>query len=161
MFKFITRLPKVMPLSHLCILKLQSCTCFVDFWHRYSRETYVDLNIQESSNYTILLHIPWAAKSPHKLEWWALRIVEASLLPARYHRPSSEARSSGPANLDPSDRDIFWPRFHPLSDAPYARGWVRGSARLSGCFTDMWRREWSRGERQTNNARSKNSGREN
>lgn len=62
----------------------------------------------------ILLLFLRAAKFPRKLnEWWALCIVGASPLPACYHRPSSDAPSSGLANLDPSSRDILCPRFHP------------------------------------------------
>lgn len=55
------------------------------------------------------------AKFPHNLnKWLARHIVGASPLPACYHRSSSEARSSGLANLDPKGRDISCPRFHPV-----------------------------------------------
>ena len=93
---------------------------------------------------------PWEQqKFPRKLnEWLALRIVGASPLSACYHRPSSEARSSGLANLDPSCGGIFWPRFHPAPTQPHARGGVRGRERvcvLSGYFTDMWRKRGNNG----------------
>lgn len=104
-----------MPLSHLCTRWYYShSTHSGDGWHKYSRETYVHFNIHDSPDYTVLLLYLWAAKFPCKLnEWLALRIVGTSPLPARYHGPFSEARSSGLANLDPSGRDIFCPRFHP------------------------------------------------
>lgn len=110
MFEFITRLC----LSAICVLwYCNHSSRFVDGWHEYSRETYVHLNIHDLPN-TILLLFLRAAEFPRKLnEWLVLRIVGASPLPACYHRPSSEAWSSGLANLDPSRRDIFCPRFHP------------------------------------------------
>lgn len=45
-------------------------------------------------------------------DWYCI-FVGASPPPTCYHRPSSEARSSELANLDPSGGDVFWPWFHP------------------------------------------------
>lgn len=114
MFSFIARLPEVIPPAICLHWFCNHCTHFIDGWHKYSRETYVHLNIHDSPDFTILLLILCAAKFSHNLnELLALHIVWASPPPARYPGPSSEVQSLGLANLDPSGKDIFWPQFHP------------------------------------------------
>lgn len=68
-------------------------TSFVDGWHKYSRETYVRINIHDLFDCTNPASAALgAAKSPRKLnERLELRNVGASPLSTRRHRPSSEA----------------------------------------------------------------------
>jgi len=161
---FVTRLPPShasQPSAYSVCIALVS----IDRRHRYSRGTYLRLNIHDSPNFTILIpKVPpphthtHTHTLPRKLnEWWvwALCVVGASPRPPPRPPPPGrplKLRVQGTSNFDPSRRRRL---LTPSSDASYARGGERGRGMgggvvcvLSGYLTDMWRKGRDRGERE-------------
>ena len=126
-------------LSAICILCYSShCTCFIDGWHKYSRETYVGLHIHDSPDYTILLLILWAVALPYKLNEWLVLCICCGLSPSRL-LPWATLWSLGfrTGQFRSKRQRCLLPMMSPSSDTPCAGGGVCGRGHLcvlSGYF---------------------------